>query len=112
MRPDFIPEKFSGLGQAVKDWMTKISILLRGGLTLHDNVKQQTVSHTFGSTPDTAEDIDISALALSWTPSYFLVLSLDVSGAVVMPEDTGNWTASLVKASCNVADATVVLWVF
>jgi hypothetical protein len=109
VRVPFIPEHFGALGQGVKDWMTQVTNLLRGYLTLHDNLNKQVISYTSNATPNTEDSIDITSLGLTWAPTYFLVLAVNKDGAVVRA--SGTWSNTTIKAKCNVASTTATLWV-
>lgn len=113
MRPPLEPEHFASLGPQAVEVIRTILNLLRGRLIVRDNVKSLLVSHTFGATPDTEENVSISALDIPWTPSYFRVIQVDRAAIVYTdPATKVNWTNLLIKAKCNVANAVVVLEVF
>lgn len=104
----FLPDRvraFSKLGSEIRQAMREIVDAIRGRLTMHDNVKRLVVTHNFGGVPNTSEDVNISSLGLTWTPTYVTTLSSS-NGGVVYPATTARtgWTSSLIKMKCTAAN--------
>ena len=104
----FDPGAFSTPRQ--QQLMKELYALVMGGLTLRENVEKYFVSKTFGGVANTEEDIDISGLGISWTPTYIWVIEVN-DGAVVYPSSKGAWTSSTVKAKSTKANTVAVVGV-
>lgn len=106
--PDRVHE-FSKLGQAIRQAMRELYDALQGRLTMHDNVKRLVVTKTFGAVADTSTDVDISALALTWTPTRVTTLEVN-DGAVVYAASTAHtgWTNLLIKMKSSKANT---IWI-
>lgn len=74
------PGQFSfPLPTQLRDALNRIQQLMRGGLTLHDNVSENHIvsyQHTAGA--NVAQTVNISAMKLSWTPTYWILLDSDL----------------------------------
>lgn len=91
----------------LKDALDRIQQLLRGRLTLHDNVsRSHIISYTHDAGAGNAETIDITALGLTWTPTYFVVVYVDASAVIwATAADVATWskTQIVLRSSANAA---------
>lgn len=110
MRPGLDQRFFQSLGQAAVKCIQDVLVLLRGELTLRDNVRFETVAVTFPGVADTEATIDISTLKLPQTPRW--IVTLDSSnGGIAYQSSLGSWTASSIKAKCTKASTVAVIGV-
>lgn len=111
-RPGFID--FEGLSQKASDAMAKIQQLLRGGLNLHDHVtRNHIVSYTHTAGAGTAQTIDISALKLAWTPTFFIVVNIVAAATVhATAVDQASWSKTQIILRCSVNNTAVKVMIF
>lgn len=98
----------------LRDQVRTIQRLLRGGLTVHDNVTDNHIvsyQHTAGA--DVAQTISITSLKIPWAPTRFIVVDLDDKAVIyATAADKSAWTKDQIVLRASVNNANVKVMVF
>lgn len=94
--------------QKINDELKRVLQLLRGRLTVHENVRVVAIAHTFNAVANTEDSIDISSLKISWTPRYWWVIRQDRAGSIY-ESNFGTWSSTTVKFKCSVANVVATI---
>lgn len=109
------PGEFKFTGKtALSDQMQKLQSLIRGRLTLHDNVtRNHVLSYLHNAGAGAAQTISIAAMKTPWTPSYFIVVGIDASTTIFATSaDMSSWsnTQVVLRSSANNVNVKVMLF--
>src|SRR3954465_8350940 len=91
-----------------RDFLDDVHKVLRGNVSIYDNLKGSLVSGTV--TPGVADTEFAIAHNLGFVPTDYKVTSIDKAG-IVYKSGTA-WTATQAFFKCNVVTATVNIFVF